>query len=203
MNKKIKNIIFDIGDVLINLDSKATISCFEGAEISAFFGQELNPDFVIIAQRFERGEITPNQFRKNVCKIFKIDVSVEKFDKCWNAMIGNLPENRVKMLRNLSEKYKMYVLSNTNEIHFQYFSKEVYWNSDFFEKIYFSHHLKMRKPEPRIFKHILSENNLIAAETLFVDDNEENIASAKKLGINAVLVDEEIEDIFRELGIYK
>ena len=203
LSKKIKNIIFDLGDVLVNLHKKRTIDCFDGAEVSTFYNSKLNPDFINLAHQFERGEISPTQFREKLSAIFKIVFSAEKFDKCWNAMIGTMSKNRIKMLYNLRKKYRLFVLSNTNEIHCEFFSKEDYWDNKIFETVYFSNELKMRKPEPRIFEYVLTENNLIPEETLFLDDNAENIASAEKLGIISVVVDSEVEEILRKMEFYK
>jgi len=196
--KKIKNIIFDLGDVLIDLDENKTIKGF-GKKISAFYENSMNSNFVEIAHQFERGEITANKFRASVSEIFNINLSPDEFDFHWNAMIVGMPDNRLKMLKNLRENFQIYVLSNTNEIHYNFFTQQKYWQPELFKKVYFSHQLKMRKPEARIFKHVLSENKLIAKETFFVDDNKDNIDAAKKLGIIAELVDNNIEQIIENL----
>ncbi len=195
--KSIKSIIFDLGGVLIDLDENKTINNF-GVYVSAFFKQKNNTAFVTLAQQFERGEISSKNFRKSVSKLFNLDISDVFFDKKWNSMIKTIPENRISMLKKLNENYRIFVLSNTNEIHCNYFTKQKYWNFNLFEKVYFSHIIKMRKPEPEIFLHVLKENNLIPEETLFVDDNSQNIESAKLLGLQTILVNSEIEILLND-----
>ncbi|MEA3451914.1 MAG: hypothetical protein U9Q83_08440, partial [Bacteroidota bacterium] len=143
---KIKNIIFDLGDVLIDLDENRTIKGF-GKNISTFYEDSMNSNFVEIAHQFERGEITANKFRDNVSEIFNINLPPDEFDFYWNAMIVGMPNSRITMLKNLSEKFNIYVLSNTNQIHYDFFTQQDYWKPELFDKVYFSHQLKMRKPE--------------------------------------------------------
>lgn len=196
--KKFKNVIFDLGGVLIDLDESKTIKGF-GQDISAFYKNTMKSDFVDTAHKFERGEISSEQFRNSVCKIFKFEMEPEIFDKHWNSMILGMPTHRIRMLIELRETHKIYVLSNTNEIHYNYFSKQDYWEPSLFDKVYFSHQMGMRKPEPEIFKHVLRENKLIPEETFYVDDNGDNIEAAYKLGIFATQVSGEIELLFRKL----
>ncbi len=195
--KTIKNIIFDLGGVLINLDATSTKQCF-GENITTFLGQDVNPLFFDILCKYERGEITSDVFRKKTSEIFNFSISNEIFDKCWNAMIGDMPANRIAMLRELKKKYNLFLLSNTNSIHCDYFTKQDYWDDGFFTKTYYSHVVGMRKPEQEIFNFVLNENNLLPNETLFVDDTKDNILAARELGINSLLVDREIEDILRD-----
>ncbi|MBN2892992.1 MAG: HAD family phosphatase [Bacteroidales bacterium] len=194
---KIKNIIFDLGAVLIDLDASKTTKCF-GTKISPLYAEKMNPDFINIAHKFERGELSAAKFRKKVCEIFNIVISSEAFDECWNAMIGTMPTNRINMLLQVRKEYRIFVLSNTNEIHNKYFMEQDFWESKVFEKVYLSNLVGMRKPEPEIFELVLNENNLLPEETVFVDDNAENIEAAKKLGIKALLVDKEVEIILND-----
>ncbi len=196
--KNIKNIIFDLGGVLINLDSSKTEECF-GEKITTFFDKKINSTFFDILCKYERGEIKSKVFREEVSKIFGFNLSKKCFNKCWNAMIRDMPTNRILMLLKLREKYNIFLLSNTNTIHYNYFTKQDYWESKIFKKLYFSHEVGMRKPEPEIFKLVLNENKLKPEETLFLDDTKANIEAAQKLGINSVLIDRETETIINEL----
>ncbi len=198
-NNKIKNIIFDLGGVLIDLYEGKTINCFGGAKISAFYGEKLNPKFIQLAYEFETASISADEFREGVSELFNLNISSQKFDECWNAMIGVMTENRHKLLVELSKKYRLFVLSNTNEIHYNFFTKQNYWKPELFEKVYFSHILKMRKPDREIFDFVLAENNLIAEETIFVDDNAQNVKSASEIGIFAHLVDKEISLVLKNI----
>ncbi len=195
---KIKNIIFDLGGVLINLNKNKTLDCF-GANISPLFSAEMNKDFINLMYTFECGEITASKFRKEVCRIFNLVISSETFDECWNAMIDTMPTNRINMLLQLRKKYRIFALSNTNEIHNKYFTNQDYWEPKIFENVYFSNILGMRKPNLNIFDFVLNQNNLKPEETLYVDDNIENVKAAEEIGLFSVLVDEEIEDILDKI----
>lgn len=198
LKQKIKNIIFDLGGVLVDLNEKRTIDCFGGAQISSFYTQKLSPAFVTLAHSFEKGEISADQFRNGVGNLFKLKISKAKFDRCWNAMIGDMPTHRIEMLLELKEKYRLFVLSNTNEIHVKHFVELDFWEPKLFDEVYFSNEISMRKPDKNIFEYVLSMNNLSPDETFFVDDNPENIASASDLGISTHLVNGEVLNIFQE-----
>ncbi len=198
IKEKIKNIIFDLGGVLVNLDEAKTISCFGGEPITAFYDKKLNPEFIKLAHKFEVNDINEHEFRKKVCDIFNIVISSVGFDECWNAMIGTMPTHRIEMLLKLREKYNIFVLSNTNKIHYKCFSKKDFWEPKLFNKIYLSFEIGLRKPDPQIFEHILSENTLLPYETFFIDDNLENVKSAKEKGIIAkhIKTNQEIVKLF-------
>ncbi|MBN2664700.1 MAG: HAD family phosphatase [Bacteroidales bacterium] len=196
---KFKNIIFDLGGVLIDLNESKTIDCFGGANISSFYTKKLNPAYVSLAQSFETGEISADQFRNGVSNLFNLKISKAKFDICWNAMVGNMPTHRIEMLLKVRENFKIYALSNTNIIHYQHFTKFDSWEPKLFNGVYLSHQLKMRKPDKAIFEFVLNENNLKPEETFFVDDIYENIEAANKLGIFGHHVKGEILNLFKEL----
>jgi len=197
IGNKFKNIIFDLGGVLIDLHEQKTIDCFGGANISAFYSKKLNPAFISLAHSFEKGEISSDQFRNGVSNLFRLKISKAKFVMCWNAMIGDMPTYRIEMLLELREKYNIFVLSNTNEIHQKYFTKQDYWEPALFDGVYFSHELGMRKPEKEIFELVLEENNLVPEETYYVDDNADNIEAANNLGIFGSYAEGEILLLFR------
>lgn len=203
MAQKIKNIIFDLGNVLINLIENKTVECFEGAQISALYNNKLNPEFIKIAHKFEINDVSPKEFRAEVCRIFNMNIPDSKFDKCWNAMIGKMSASLTEFLKELRNKYRLFVLSNTNHIHVASFTEEKYWKPELFEKIYYSNELGLRKPDSQIYVHVLSENTILPCETIFLDDNEDNIKSAQKVGINSFLVESNntIEVLKKALGI--
>jgi len=193
-----KNIIFDLGNVLIDLDEQKTVSSF-GSGISAFYDSKMNPDFILTAHKFERGEILASEFRKTVSDIYKLDLSDIDFDKCWNAMIMTMPDYRIKFVEKLKSNYRLFVLSNINDIHYKHLINSSYWKPDLFERIYFSHLTGMRKPEPEIYLKVLNENKLLSQETLFVDDNADNIKTAQSLGIYSIQIKSEVVDIIKNL----
>lgn len=188
----ISTIIFDLGGVVLNLDIQQSLQAF--SEISDLTEKEVYNKFVDNdwAFAFEKGEITPNVFRDSVRASFNKDLTDDQINAAWDAMLLELPYARLKMLSDLRPKYKTLVLSNTNAIHVQTFDKIVSAASggkliyEFFDKVYFSNEIGMRKPDTNIYSYVLEENKLDPSKTLFIDDMEENILGAKSLGIKTV-----------------
>lgn len=189
LKSMIKNIIFDLGVVLLNLDFQKTMTAFENLGIS-----NINKIFSSYSQLgffddFEKGLISPEEFRKEIRKLLDAQVSDDQIDEAWNAMILDFPVDRINFVMGCRNKYRTFLLSNTNAIHFPVYNKQI--NdiffikdlSDLFEKAYYSYRLGLRKPDKEIFKLLINENSLIAEETLFIDDSPQHIATATSLGI--------------------
>lgn len=181
----IKNIIFDIGGVLIDLNVRKTFDCF-GGRFQQYFEKKMPNEFEAVLKEFERGEISADKFRNETSKIFAMRMSRAGFDLCWNAMVGQMDTNTILMLLELRKKYRLFVLSNINEIHYDYLVSQDYWEPALFEETYFSHLMGMRKPEKRIFEFVLSENDLATNETFYIDDTKEHILTADSLGIQTL-----------------
>ncbi|TVR78436.1 MAG: HAD family phosphatase [Chitinophagaceae bacterium] len=185
----IKNIIFDYGEVIVNVDPDKTIKALEALADKETLtqGVSLNQTFF---HEFERGQITAADFRSNLKALLNCKSTDEELDDAWNAMLEDLPEENLQMLTDVKTKYRSFLLSNTNELHLASLEKyllKTYNFPDlagFLEKEYYSHLIGMRKPDMEIFNFVLTENKLSAAETLFLDDNPANIEAAKKLGIH-------------------
>lgn len=202
ISASIKNIIFDFGGVICNIDFNKTFDAF-----SKLGFRNLNNLFSKARQsalldEFEKGNISPAVFRKEILAIARIDISTKDFDTAWNAMILDIPAKRIKLIENLKTNYRIFLLSNTNKIHYDYYLKnfqDKFNYEDFsalFEQAYFSFFISMKKPDAEIFNYVLNENQLIPSETLFIDDSPQHIAGAKKLGItNYHLIDEDICDL--------
>ncbi len=188
----LKNIIFDLGDVLIPLRREEARKSFEALLPAG------NPQTDIFSFKtldafmdYETGQISTEAFLERIRTYFRRDVSGEQIVDAWNRIIGDFPEVHVEMLRKLGREYRLFVLSNTNEIHVRKFEKEVPGVDhlgDLFEKLYYSHELGLRKPQEEIYQRVLSESSLNPAETLFADDLPENIESAGKLGLQTLHV---------------
>ena len=200
----IKNIIFDFGGVLINLDYQRTYNAFKKLGI-----EDIKAAFSPLSQqalfdKLEKGQIEPEHFFEELRKISSISMEDQQIINAWNAMLLDFPIERIELLRKLKKDYRLFLLSNTNIVHYdEYFSnlqKEHQSNifEDLFEKIYFSHQLGLRKPEPAIFKLVLEENGLLAEETLFIDDVKSNIEPASALGIKTLHLTSE-KDLFSKL----
>jgi len=184
-----KNLIFDLGGVILNLSVQRTLDAFASLA-------NLAPEFVsqIYHQRsefiaFEKGELTDIEFRDVLRKLFSATATDKELDACWNAMLLGIPIERIQLLEKLRSRYQLFLLSNTNSIHEQHFNQLVNRKTGhrslepLFHKAYYSHTIKMRKPDQEIYEYVLTENNMVAHETLFLDDNLLNLEGAKKLGI--------------------
>ncbi len=188
----IDNIIFDLGGVILEID----IDIIKKGFISLGFS-DLESSFELfkhnqIFQKFEKGQIEPQVFRNEIRKACPKPFSDSQFDEVWNSVILNYPPKNIQLLKNLQKKYATFLLSNTNEIHYNYYTeilKEKFGIKKLdllFDKAYYSHISNMRKPDTEFFKLVLQENNLIPEKTLFIDDLKENIEAAKSSGIKTI-----------------
>jgi HAD superfamily hydrolase (TIGR01509 family) len=188
----IKNIIFDLGGVIINIDYQKAIDAFKKlskADRTIEFNQKSQSG---LFDDLETGRIPEEEFRDKVRECYQVEGSDEEIDAAWNAMLLEIPAERVELLRKLRQKYKIYLLSNTNAIHLVGFNKIVEDSfgipnlDSLFDKSYYSHLVGERKPDAAIFEKVLAENNLNREETLFIDDSIQHIESAKAIGINTL-----------------
>jgi epoxide hydrolase-like predicted phosphatase len=189
IDHSIKNIIFDLGGVILNLSVDSTLRKF--SELSGLPVDKViemyhaRPEFLA----YEKGEITNDEFRQSLKKIFGLTSLDTELDASWNSMLGDIPKERIELLRDLKSKYKTYLLSNTNAIHLDCFTgivKKAHGIESLdplFHKAYYSHLMKMRKPDPGIYEFVLKENGLKAEETIFLDDNLANLKGAASVGI--------------------
>lgn len=186
-----KNIIFDFGGVILNLDYKRTINAFRGLGVQYFDKSYSQLNQTDLFDKFERGEISSSDFRNGLRNAFNDTVSDEKLDSAWNAMLLDLPKERLLLLERLYSEKRISLLSNTNEIHVQAFESELKRNHDlndltsYFNQVYYSCRMGMRKPESRIFEFVMNQQKYIPAETLFIDDSPQHIEGARKVGLNA------------------
>ena len=191
----IKNIIFDFGDIFINLDKKGAM---ENA-LKLFEIDTLPEDIHAVNALYEQGLMSTEEFIEFYLENFP-QLSKESLTQVWNCILKDFPDHRLEYLKRLSEdkKYKLILLSNTNELHIDWVKENIPFFEDFkalFDAFYLSHEIQMRKPNANIFEFVLKENNLKAEETLFIDDTEENIISASKLGIHTWHLDPLNDDI--------
>lgn len=183
---KIHNIIFDLGGVFLDLDMNKTIKAYQDMGFTPEmyqFDQEHSRYFL----KFETGKIPPGEFRNGIRELLKKDISDEVLNEAWNSMIGGFQMKKIEILQELKEKYRTFLLSNTNEMHEKLYTEKLLATTgvkmrDLFEKVYYSHEVGLAKPDPAIFQKVLNENELKPEQTLFVDDLEKNISTAKALG---------------------
>ncbi|TLP81264.1 HAD-IA family hydrolase [Maribacter sp. ACAM166] len=191
-----KNIIFDFGDIFINLDKQAPLR-----EMAKFGLHHLTPELDTIFKDYEMGLMESIVFLDTLQSFFN-DASIEQIKSTWNSIILDFPEERLKFIEKLKNEntYRLFLLSNTNDLHME-IAKEKMGLERFkrfqncFEKFYLSHEMKMRKPNSNIYQFVLNENNLKASETLFIDDTKENTDSASQLGIRCWNLQVGIEDV--------
>lgn len=196
----INTIIFDFGDIFINLEKEATIEEFKKLGLSG-----PNEELLVMNDMFERGKITEEQFIDGFKK-FIPNATVLEIRKAWNSVIGEFPLYRLEFLQMLSSKYRLFLLTNTDSIHISRFEHMagVSFFSDFyqcFEKVYYSYEMGMRKPDSEIFNHILKKHDLSPKRTLFVDDKKENTDAASALGIQVWTLkvgEEDVVDLFEK-----
>jgi putative hydrolase of the HAD superfamily len=184
--EKIKNIIFDLGGVLFCLDGLETIKAFENhgvINIRERFSELIASDWF---RDFEIGMISPQEFLKNLNALCGSSLSFNDFVFCWNAMLTGYPEENREFLEKLSKKFNLYVLSNTNETHVEFFEPVAAWRDSLFKKRYYSNEIHLRKPDKECFEFVLNDAGISAGETLFIDDRADNIEAAKQLGINTI-----------------
>lgn len=194
-NEKIKNIIFDLGDVILNIDvpiaskSFAELSGREQAEILTIFKESE------IFRHFETGLMDEPSFRNYVRKILDFpDLSDDAIDTAWNSLLLDLPPERVELLKTLATKYRLFLLSNTSSIHITQVNKILEASTgvekleDLFEIVFLSYEMGLMKPDTRIYQEVLDRAGLKAEETLFLDDNADNIRGAAQLGIETIHV---------------
>ncbi len=192
---QIRNIIFDLGGVLLNIDYQRTIEAFKDLGIQYFDGLFTQASQIGLFDSLDRGDISPETFRNELRKITELPLTDQQIDSAWNAMLLDMPGKRLAMLDRVSRHYRLFLLSNTNAIHYpayQTYMDSQYGFSDLealFEKQYLSYELGMRKPDVEIFEHIIHDKKLNKDQTLFVDDSYQHVEGARKAGLLAVWID--------------
>ncbi len=195
----IKNIIFDYGGVILNIDPSLTLKSMADAGIKN--PEELHMKFTALGlfEKLETGKITTQEFRDNIKSSVDFEVSDEQINKDWNALILDMPPERIRCVEEVGKNYRIFMLSNTNQIHYDKYRADLERTygyktfSELFEKAHFSHEIGHRKPSPEPYLYVLKEHNLIPEETLFIDDTIINVEAADKLGIHGLLLEEGIE----------
>jgi putative hydrolase of the HAD superfamily len=187
--KNINSIIFDIGNVLVDIDYEIMVAAF--AKIAAIDFHQIvtysHQDKVF--DQYERGQISTAQFRDTLRKYLKPGVTDLDIDRAWNSILIHYPSAKFDLLKKLRGQYQLLALSNINDLHIgaidvkvqeEFGAKDM---SSYFDHAYYSHEMGHRKPEPEIYKMVLENSSLDPARTLFIDDKLENVAAAAALGI--------------------
>lgn len=203
--EKIKNVIFDFGGVILDIDYKKTEDALRSLMKDgdhAGFSQAEQAD---LFNGIETGHLSEAEFRNGLRELCeRQELSDLELDRAWNALLGPVIPAALDLVRQVSEHRRVFLLSNTNKIHLDFVkeglvqdfgSVDVFESS--FEKVYYSHEHGLRKPHPEIFQLVLDENNLEPTETLFIDDSQQHIVGANRLGIKTLhLLGPLAEEIF-------
>ena len=203
MDKKIRNIVFDLGGVLVDLDFKAAINGLQKAGFANVKEQLQAFDCDGIFQKFELGEMTAEEFRTAIRENSTVELTDEEVDALWNAMLLEVPREKLELILHLRGKYMVYLLSNTNSIHWDYVCKNAFNYrgfrvNDYFEETFLSYEMHLAKPDKAIFEKVLQDANLLPEETLFIDDSEANCKAASELGIHThhYHIGEDLKELF-------
>ena len=190
--QNIKNIIFDLGGVILNIDFKQTELAFAKLGVGNFNAYYTLQISTPLFYDLEIGSITPDMFYNKLRELLQLPLKDEEIRSAWNALLLDFPPARIQWLKQINKKYKTYLLSNTNQIHYdafmQLYKQQINQGSfsDCFIKTYYSHEIKLRKPSKESFEFVLKDENLIAGETLFIDDLLPNIQGAKLAGLQTI-----------------
>ena len=175
-------ILFDLGGVLVELGHHPIPPDWLPAEsqfdLSDWFSSET-------AISFEKGLVSPQQFAETLKKDLKIEASPESIIEHFTHWPVGLFPGVHELLRSLEKKYRLAILSNTNELHWPRITGE-FKIAKYFEQIFASHQLQKAKPEFEIFEHVVSELEVDPGKILFLDDNQDNVTVSRKLGIHAI-----------------
>lgn len=189
---KIKNIIFDFGGVICDLLPQQCLEEFRrlGCKLEIFPSQY--SQFEGVFKQIDRGEITNTQFYDAIRQQGHVaDLSDEEIRQAWLSVLGNIPDERFEAIDKLRKKYNLYILSNANDIHWEYLKENrmVFRGENtttWFKEIFLSYKLHLEKPEPEIYQAVLNKANIKVEESLFIDDNVPNLESAAKMGIHTL-----------------
>ncbi len=205
----IKNIIFDLGGVIIKLDINKTITEFNKLTYMPFESIYTQAEQSELFDAFDKGLISAEEFFYQIRKQIRYDGPDHELLRAWNAMLLDVPERRLDVLVKMKQNYNSFLLSNTNETHITAFEHALYMDhgvknfNDYFDEVYYSCRMGMRKPDKEIFEFVLEKNNLKPEETVFIDDSIQHVKGAGACGISAFLLpkNEEIGEFLKGLEL--
>ncbi len=185
----IKNIVFDLGNVLVPVYQEKTTAAFQATFTDADKHREA---IEALALKYELGNISTSIFINGMLDFGDYRTQALDIITAWNAMLSEVPESSIKLLNELGERYNIYILSNTNELHLQWINRnlqsrfELKAFDDLVKRAFYSHKLHLRKPDPAIYQFLLDAEHITAGETVFIDDIKENVDAAIRCGIHGL-----------------
>jgi len=191
----IRNILFDLGGVILDINVQATLKRFYELGFPAELMQyphSMNTDLFF---KYETGKISAGEFRSEIRSVSGVNVSDKDFDEAWTAMLLRIPRERCDLLKKLEKRYALYMLSNTSDLHTPVFEKMFREASgmnmhELFTKIYYSHEIGFHKPDREAWDYVIKDAGITPGETLFLDDNIHNIKASQELGFRAIHIHE-------------
>ena len=207
---KIKNIIFDFGGVICDLDITRTEMKFRefgpAKSVNNSEVKDSSMKFDLLVEQFERGAVSSCEFREIIRNHYQSPPTDSAIDDTWNALLVGIPERRVQLLEEVRNHYRIFLLSNSNEIHYYHYLQDFRIKTgfqdfeDLFEKAYFSFQIHLSKPGKEVFEFVLEQNRLDPVQTLFIDDTLQHVETARILGISGYYLDirggEQVSDLF-------
>jgi glucose-1-phosphatase len=192
---KFKAVIFDFGNVIINIEFQRIYQTFAKftSKPVAYIDKKITEDQIF--RRYESGQFTDEEFREVIRQTLGFPLSDLEVDTAWNAILLDIPTDRIDLIHNIRQKYPVYLLSNTNNIHITASNNYLKKNHGIksldllFDKLYLSYEMGMWKPDAEIYLEVLRSNRLQPNEVIFFDDNIQNIESAKAIGMQTILVE--------------
>ncbi len=207
---RIENIIFDFGGVIIDIDPLMTVKELEKLGCHNIYKLKSKDFYEKVIFKFEKGIDTPAVFHNKLRQYIGLNLTDQQLDDAWNALLFDIPQERIHVIEQVKKYYPIYLLSNSNEIHYDLFVRDLQLRfgyrefDELFDKAYFSFDLHLAKPHIEIYEFIINQHGLNPAKTLFIDDRIENIEGALKAGLKTYHLEspQQISDIFQE-GILK
>ena len=187
----IRNILFDLGGVILDINVTATQQKFYELGLPPLFMQYPENMLTDLFFKYETGKLSTEAYRDEVRRLSGLDLSDESIDEAWNAMLVGIPAERTRLLGKLKKRYRLYMLSNTCPLHVPVF-EQMYYDAagvtmhQVFDRIYYSFEIGQHKPDRAAWEHVIRDANIQPGETLFIDDNIHNIKASQELGFQAI-----------------
>ncbi|MEO6037211.1 MAG: HAD family phosphatase [Saprospiraceae bacterium] len=191
--KGIKNLIFDFGNVLFDIDLSLIEEGLQQSfgEQYAAVRQKLQQNRII--ELYETGGLSTTDFVETIRQAGHPAIPADQVIGAWNSIFIGMPAARFDMLLRLRQQYKVFLLSNINELHAGWITDYMVrehqirdYESLYFDGTYFSHLVRLRKPDREIFEYVLADAELLPEETAFFDDMEINVEAARQVGIQGI-----------------
>lgn len=198
--KKFEALIFDLGGIIINIDFSLTLKALEQFTSHQFGEGEYLTKHAIFYE-FETGKISEDVFFEELQNTFGLQADKNTLIKAWNALLLDIPQERVSLIRKLSQKYPTYILSNTNPTHLVEVENILRAQTDaqslreIVKKPYYSFQMGKAKPEAAIYQQVIDENHLVAEKTLFIDDSLKNIEGAASVHLQTLHINPKVQSI--------